>query len=127
MTKVLTLTQPWATMVVRGDKRIETRTWATDHRGQLLIHAAKTMPAWAREFAKELRLDPDTLPLGCIIGSTVLLDVVRIETLAPRLTPYELSLGDYSVGRFGWLLDEAVELVDLIPARGRLGLWEWSP
>ena len=38
--KVLTLTQPWATLVAIGAKRIETRSWATKYRGPLLIHAA---------------------------------------------------------------------------------------
>lgn len=38
--KVLTLTQPRATLVAIGAKRIETRSWATTYRGPLLIHAA---------------------------------------------------------------------------------------
>jgi activating signal cointegrator 1 len=38
----LTLTQPWASLVAAGAKQIETRSWATAHRGVLLIHAAKT-------------------------------------------------------------------------------------
>lgn len=37
--KVLTLTQPWATLVAIGAKRIETRSWATSYQGRLLIHA----------------------------------------------------------------------------------------
>lgn len=39
--KVLTLTQPWATLVAIGAKKIETRSWATSYRGPLAIHAAK--------------------------------------------------------------------------------------
>lgn len=39
--KVLTLTQPWATLVAIGAKRIETRSWMTKYRGPLAIHAAK--------------------------------------------------------------------------------------
>lgn len=39
--KVLTLTQPWATLVAIGAKHIETRSWPTSYRGPLLIHAAK--------------------------------------------------------------------------------------
>lgn len=38
--KVLTLTQPWATLVAIGAKKIETRSWNTSYRGELLIHAA---------------------------------------------------------------------------------------
>ena len=39
--KVLSLLQPWATLVVMGIKQIETRSWSTAHRGTLLIHASK--------------------------------------------------------------------------------------
>ena len=39
--KALTLTQPWATLVALGEKRIETRSWSTSYRGRLAIHAAK--------------------------------------------------------------------------------------
>jgi hypothetical protein len=42
--KVITLTQPWATLVAIGAKRIETRSWKTDYRGPLAIHAAKGYP-----------------------------------------------------------------------------------
>jgi len=41
MYKVLTLTQPWATLVAIGAKKCETRSWSTSYRGDLLIHAAK--------------------------------------------------------------------------------------
>ena len=39
--KIITLWQPWASMIPLGLKRYETRSWATDYRGPLLIHAAK--------------------------------------------------------------------------------------
>ena len=51
--KALTLTQPWATLVAIGAKRIETRSWRTSYRGPLAIHAAKGFPKWAREFAQD--------------------------------------------------------------------------
>jgi hypothetical protein len=42
--KVLTLSQPFATLVAIGAKKIETRSWSTKYRGPLAIHAAKTIP-----------------------------------------------------------------------------------
>jgi hypothetical protein len=39
--KAITLTQPWATLVAIGAKRIETRSWSTFYRGPLAIHAGK--------------------------------------------------------------------------------------
>jgi hypothetical protein len=37
--KCLTLHQPWASLIVEGVKRIETRSWPTNYRGPLAIHA----------------------------------------------------------------------------------------
>ncbi len=42
--KAITLTQPWASLVAIGAKRIETRSWKTAYRGPLAIHAAKGFP-----------------------------------------------------------------------------------
>lgn len=39
--KCLSLWQPWASLLVHGRKRVETRGWPITHRGPLLIHAAK--------------------------------------------------------------------------------------
>lgn len=39
--KVISLLQPWATLAVIGQKKIETRSWSTKYRGPLLIHASK--------------------------------------------------------------------------------------
>jgi hypothetical protein len=39
--RCLTLTQPWATLMALDEKRIETRSWPTNYRGLVAIHAAK--------------------------------------------------------------------------------------
>ena len=50
--KALSLTQPWAELVVLGEKQWETRSWRTSHRGRIAIHAAKKFPAWAIDLAQ---------------------------------------------------------------------------
>lgn len=42
--KALTIWEPWAFAIALGSKLIENRTWFTNHRGALAIHAAKRMP-----------------------------------------------------------------------------------
>ena len=37
--KVLTLKQPWATLVAEGIKKYEFRSWKINYRGKVLIHA----------------------------------------------------------------------------------------
>jgi hypothetical protein len=39
----------------------------------------------------------------------------------------ERSFGDYTPGRFAWILADVKPLATPIPARGSLGLWEWTP
>lgn len=39
--KILSLWEPWASLMAIGAKKIETRSWSTDYRGWLAIHAAK--------------------------------------------------------------------------------------
>lgn len=48
----LTMHQPWASLLVAGVKRVEGRSWHTDHRGKLWIHAAAKEPG-----AEEVRGD----------------------------------------------------------------------
>lgn len=59
--KCLSLTQPYATLIAIGAKRIETRSWKTDHRGELAIHAAKGFPKWAQDVCLN---DPFRTALG---------------------------------------------------------------
>jgi len=137
--------QPWAALVAIGAKRIETRSWKTSYRGPLAIHAAKGYPRWAREtcdegpFRKALGiLEPGGLLRGYVLAATELLDCLPVESMEPwagKLPPGvatniligpELSFGDFSPGRFAWILGRPTLLSEPIPARGALGLWEWK-
>lgn len=92
--RVLTLTQPWATLVALGAKRIETRSWGTGYRGPLAIHAARGFCHWDQDLCctspfREalLPLYPQIgevptgklLPLGCIVAVARLCAVVPID------------------------------------------------
>lgn len=148
--KALTLTQPWATLVAIGAKKIETRSWGVTYLGPIAIHAGKEFPLEARRFA----LRPPCLdvmhawwggvindwPLdalrGKVIATGMLVDVVRIEedllegpfdlTKLGEIGEHEAAFGDYTPGRFAWVLRDVVK-IDPVPARGRLGLWDWQP
>lgn len=152
--KALTLTQPWATLVAKGDKHIETRSWSTTYRGPLAIHAAKGLPkSW-----RELRSDPfvetllplvginasgapniDWLPRGAIVATCLLVDVVSTVAAESALNlvvdrgdssgraARELAFGDYTRGRLAWLLECVAQIEEPLPARGALSLWETEP
>lgn len=128
--KMLSLTQPWASLVALGHKRVETRSWSTTYRGPLGIHAAKGYPRWAREVTEaEHRsglLPPSmVIPFGAVIALVKLVDVQRTEDCVGRLSEQERRLGDYTPGRFAWFLEDIVP-TQVVPARGALGIWEWN-
>lgn len=133
--KALSLTQPWATLVALGEKRIETRSWPTKYRGPIAIHAAKGFPGWAKHqcfmpaFASVLirhNLSPENLPLGRILCVTSIEGCLKTEALF-ELSEKRRAFGDYTSGRFAWILGCVVKVFEAgIYARGALGLWNWK-
>ena len=123
--KALTLTQPWASLVALGHKRIETRSWSTKYRGKLYIHAAKGFPRSAREFAdEEQSLLPERLPRGMIVATARLVDIRGTASrYCEVLSTQERRFGDYYPGRYAWVLEDIVPLDKPIPWRGMLGLF----
>lgn len=137
--KALTLTQPWATLVATGDKRFETRSWSTDYRGPLAIHAAKSLPEYARDFIDHtpavvtmLRragyeyFDTD-LPFGCVVATCQIVGCVSTDSSTFRMPPgKDRILGNFAPGRFAWILEDVSRVDPPVPARGSLGLWDWD-
>jgi activating signal cointegrator 1 len=153
--KVLSLLQPWASLVVLGDKKIETRSWNTKYRGLLLVHASKKYTGGQKSLAMDFNIKygaglgfTEDLPLGQIIGSVNLIETfptdkawsgtggigfsinskveVDKELRMMNITKAEEAYGDYSPGRYGWLLSDPIEFTIGIPAKGSLGLWEYN-
>jgi hypothetical protein len=139
--KAITLTQPYATLVAMGAKRIETRSWSTRYRGPLAIHAGKGLAGMTkRQFVDLLRTEPfcsvlrpliaagqvntDALPRGAIVAVADLVDILPVEQVQP--TAPERSFGDYTPGRYAWLLADVCLVDPPIPSTGRQGLWEWT-
>lgn len=140
--KVITLTQPWASLVACGAKKIETRSWPTKYRGLIAIHAAANFPKYAVEacrtepFEKALAADGkplsecfhhDALPFGSVIA---VCRITACEVMTPeliRMVPEpELSFGLYEPGRFMWMLADAYKLTEPIPVRGFQRIWNFE-
>ncbi len=127
--KALSLTQPWASAILLGHKQIETRSWKTSYRGRIAIHASKRFPKYARDFAateRALERIPIRLPLGAIIGFATIKDVRPAGEVEKEISAIERLYGDYSPGRWAWILSEIETLPDdkILPCKGSLGLWE---
>jgi len=129
--KAITLTQPWATLVAIGEKQWETRSWRTNYRGRLAIHAAKGFPRSAQYIAKEtqpfqdaLNRPNEDLPLGAIIAVVTLEDILPVVSVSAQISGTELVFGDYTPGRWAWQLTEIYPLQYPVPCKGALSLWD---
>ena len=107
--QALTLRQPWACLVVAGIKDVENRTWRTNHRGRLVIHAGSAIDREVMDEHGRLLAD---CPRGAILGAVELVDIVRDSA-----SPWAIA------GNWHWLLDDPRPLLMPIRATGRLGLW----
>jgi len=84
---------------------------------------------------------PSTLPLGAVIATCNLVDCKLItgtssmnrEIIGALLDGFstvkgnEYVFGDFTPGRYAWILEDVKPLPAPIPAKGMLGLWEWTP
>lgn len=147
--KILTLTQPWATLVAVGAKTIETRSWQTPYRGPIAIHVAKGLngifpgaderdldlichrepfKSALAEYVVDGYVQTQQLPRGMIVAVADLVDVVSTTAVGSPLDDRllenrdELHFGDYSPGRYGWLLDNVWRLPVPMQMRGVRGL-----
>ena len=76
--KALTIRQPWASLIVDGEKRVENRTWPTKYRGPLLIHAGKSRLEVDRDQARRL-------PFSAIIGQVEVVDCPGVPRVRAAL------------------------------------------
>jgi hypothetical protein len=146
--KIITLWQPWATLIALELKRYETRSWGTDYRGPLAIHAAKRPMGKVEYFAwldilqeversgsepKNLPLF-NHLPLGAIVAIAELSSCHRMSNLKKldsarcgsmsidSASLLERKCGDWQSGRYAWKLEQVHELEAAINFKGGQGL-----
>lgn len=128
--KVLSIKEPYATLIMHKKKTIETRSWKTNYRGELYIHASKSNVAkeyLEKEGLNELIKDV-SMNYGCIICKCHLVDCIYMtEEYIEKMKkedPQEYVCGAYSVGRYAWIL-ENIEVIEPIEAKGKLGIWNY--
>lgn len=112
--KALSIRQPWLDKILSGERDIEVRSWATPHRGWLVLHASRQTE------------DPEYL--GVLRYRTgVILGVVRLTDVHPfRKSDARRVEDEWEPGCWAWELEDLTELPRPIPYRGRPGLFELS-
>lgn len=147
--KIITLSQPWASLIAIGLKRYETRHWSTTYRGKLLIHASKhrmgyeCVQVWhkaialARQSGISLLPEkvpfPEQLPYGVVVAIADLTKCLRmmngwVETDPPEgftviqsKSELERSAGSWEPGRYAFRLDNVRSIPNPVPFKSRQG------
>lgn len=128
--KVITIKQPWATLIAKGYKEYEFRTWKTKYRGDILIHAGKSIDKKAMERFKNLNLD---YPLGQIIAKATITDCVKVDEglrniLAkkdPVVYKGVINKTSNDWDGYGFKLEDIKE-INPIKINGKLSLWDYN-
>lgn len=130
--KAISIWQPWASAIAEGHKLIETRHWPVSHRGEIAIHAARRWTGAELEYLQEfnerwpeLALQPP-LPLGAVVAVAEIKGCARTESLRGAISILEQELGNFTDGRYGWLLTNVCKLAEPVVCRGKQGLFDIS-
>ncbi|XP_051919102.1 activating signal cointegrator 1 isoform X2 [Hippocampus zosterae] len=120
----LSMHQPWASLLVKGIKRVEGRTWYTSHRGRLWIAAAAKKPtpqetaeveAMYRSISqKELRF-PSEYPTGCLLGCVNIIDCLSQDQFREQFP----STCEESASPFVFICTNPQELLVKFPMKGK--------
>lgn len=115
--RAISIRQPWAWCIVNGYKDVENRDWATKHRGEILIHAAKFVDLAGYKFIEEnfpeiFAIMPGykDIERGGVVGKATIMDCI------------EKSLSLWFFGKYGFQLENA-EPLPFIPYSGQLGFF----
>lgn len=127
--KVITIKQPFATLIAEGLKEYEFRTWRTKFRGDILIHAGKGIDKKAMKRYEHLNLE---YPSGQIIAKATITDCVYVddnlkEQLQKKnpLVYYGILQKDSNWDGYGFKL-ENIKKIEPIEINGKLSLWDYD-
>lgn len=124
--KVLTVKQPWASLIVDGYKKYEFRSWKTKYRGKILIHAGMILEKDMKERFKDYNLN---YTLGAIIGEAELVDCILVDKeLDEKLRKENPTVYGKSnhVEKYAWKLINIQKYKEPIYIKGKLGLWNYG-
>jgi hypothetical protein len=122
MMKAISIRPPWAWAILHAGKDIENRTWKTNLRGTVAVHASRAMsrPDYEsaakeiRKIAPRAKMPPfDAMVRGAIVG---LVEIVDCE----KRTKSKWHIPKH----YGFLLAKPRALPKSISWKGRLGFWD---
>lgn len=123
--KVLTIKQPYASLIANGYKKYEFRSWKTKYRGELYIHAGNGVDKKRMDMVKEYELN---YPSGYIIAKVNLTDCILVDEKMSkqlRIKNPKVYTHDYT-GYYAWKLEDVQVLDEPIKASGKLSIWNYE-
>ena len=121
--KVITLKQPWATLVAEGLKKYEFRSWKLNYRGEILIHAGKGIDKEAMDNFKHLDLN---FSHSRIVARVKILDCIELNQEINKniIQENELVYGHkYDRTGYAWKLEVVEKINDNRKVSGKQGIW----
>ena len=124
--KSLTIKQPWASLIVEKHKLYEFRSWKTNYRGKILIHAGMSLEKDMLERFKDYNLKYE---LGAIIGEAELTDCILVDKefneKLRNINPIVYGKSNH-VETYAWKLENIKKYDKPIYIKGKLGLWNYE-
>lgn len=120
--KCLSISQPFADLIIFGKKSIELRNWNTKFRGEFLVHAPMKIRT---KDCKRLKIDTN-LVTGVIIGKVSLQDVKKYHSMKEVMQDKKLHLAStqFQNKKYGFILKNPKALKIPIPIKGKLGFFD---
>lgn len=124
--KVLTIKEPWASLIINGYKKYEFRSWKTKYRGKILIHAGMSLEKDAAKRFCEYNLE---YYKGAIIGEATITDCILVDTKfneeLRKINPLVYARSNH-VETYAWKLENIKKYDKPIYIKGKLGLWNYE-
>ena len=124
--KVLTIRQPWASLIINGYKKYEFRSWKTKYRGKILIHAGLNIEKDMLIKFKDYNLE---YPKGAIIGEAELVDCILVDknfnNELRKIDPLVYAKNKH-INTYAWKLENVIKYDHPIFCKGKLSLWDFD-
>lgn len=124
--KALAIKQPWASLIINNYKKYEFRSWKTNYRGKILIHAGMSLEKDMIDRFKNYNLD---YILGAIIGEAELVDCILVDENFNKelrdIDPIVYGRSNHTE-TYAWKLVNIKKYDKPIYIKGKLGLWNYE-
>lgn len=123
--KVLTIKEPWASLIIEEYKKYEFRSWKTKYRGKILIHAGCSVEKDMMKRFSDYNINVNP---GYIIGHATIVDCILVDEEFNKklrnIDPVVYGRSNHTE-TYAWKLENVVKYDNPIPCKGKLGLWNY--